>query len=96
MPALTLDSVVVASPQQVAASLGEEVVILGLEDGAYFGLRGVGARIWEFLGQPVRLRDVAARIVTEFDVDGPRCERDVLAFAEAMRSRHLIEVVREA
>jgi len=96
MPAILLDSVVTASTQQVAAVLGDEVIILGLDDGAYFGLRGVGARIWDLIKRPMRLRDVADVIVAEFAVDRERCERDLLAFAESLQRRQLIEVVPRA
>ncbi len=96
MSALTLDAVVSTSSQQVAAVLGDEVVILGLDEGAYFGLRSVGARVWEELRQPVRLGDVVDRIVAEFDVDRERCERDLLAFVASLVERHLVEVVRVA
>jgi len=89
---LTLESVVVASDQQVAALLGDEVVILGLAEGSYFALKGVGTRIWALLQQPVRLGDVADRLVAEFDVDRGRCERDLLALAGELEQRRLIEV----
>lgn len=96
MPFITLDSVVRASPQQVAAVLGDEVVILGIDEGAYFALRAVGARIWELFRAPVRLRDVVDCIEAEFDVERERCEQDLIAFTGALISRHLIEVVPDA
>lgn len=40
-------SISVAIPAQVLARrVGEEIVILNLESGVYFGLDPVGARIW--------------------------------------------------
>jgi len=93
MPALiSLDSVVAVSDQQVAAVLGDEVVILGLDEGAYFGLRAAGSRVWALIQQPQSLREVVEVLVTEFDVDRGRCEQDVLALVASLAARRLITV----
>jgi hypothetical protein len=45
MPEVTLDSIVVASPDQVSADLGGDAAILQLKDGVYYSLDPVGARM---------------------------------------------------
>ena len=89
---ISLDSLVTASDQQVAAVLGEEVVILGIEQGAYFGLRAVGSRIWELIQQPQTPRHIVDLLVEEFDVERSRCELDVLALVTSLAERGLITV----
>ena len=76
---LTLDSRVVASDEQVHTSLGDEAVILGLQDGVYYGLDAVGARVWALVAVPRRVSEIIALLVEEFDVSAERCERDVIA-----------------
>ncbi len=86
----------VAGDGQVSTDLGDEVLILSLASGDYHRLEGVGARIWEMLGRPVRVGDVRDAIAREYAVDAERCERDAVELLEELRRRGLIEVREEA
>ncbi|MBI2407096.1 MAG: PqqD family protein [Gemmatimonadetes bacterium] len=87
---LSLDDVLVVSTDQVSADLSGETVILGMREGAYFGVRDVGARIWALLQQPRRLAEVVAILADEYEVDAPTCEADVLAFAAELFESGLV------
>lgn len=87
---LTLDDTLVVSQNQVSADLSGEVVILGMKEGAYFGVDEAGARIWALLQTPRRLDDVVAMLVTEYDVPADQCAAEVLAFAEDLVGRGLV------
>jgi len=77
----------------VSCALGDEVVLLALDSGVYFGLEGVGVRIWELLsGGAGSARDICAALVSEYEVEPERCREDVLRFLEEMRSRGLIRL----
>lgn len=91
-PALTLQSVVAASPDQVSSDLAGETVLLSLTSAQYHGFAGVGARIWALLGSPVSVADICKAIVAEYAVDAATCERDVLAFLQQCIERGLVEV----
>ena len=45
-------SIVVASQEQVSCDLAEEVAILDVTSGIYYGLNTVGARIWQLVQEP--------------------------------------------
>jgi hypothetical protein len=89
---IALESVVVASKEQLASSIGGETVILGLESGRYYGVDGVSARVWQIIQEPKRVDDVCKTIVSEYDVDPQVCETDLLALLGQMADGHLIEV----
>lgn len=92
-PAVTLESVVRVSESQVSALLGDEVVILELKTGQYYGLEGIGPAVWKLIQQPSLVRDVRDSIVRSYDVEESVCERDLLAlFAELVR-RQILELV---
>jgi len=91
MPAsLSLDDAVVVSENQVSADLSGEVVILGMKEGAYFGVDAAGTRIWALLQTRQLLRDVVATLVGEYDVPEEQCASDVLAFVEDLVERGLV------
>jgi hypothetical protein len=82
----------VAADRQVSSQLGDETVILQLEDGVYYGLDPVGTRIWALLQEPRRIADIRDRIIEEYEVDPERCERDLLGLLDDLLGRRLIEL----
>ena len=90
--AITPDSVVAASRDQVSCELEGEAVILNLADEVYYGLDPVGARIWELIREPRCVAEVRDLVVAEFEVDAATAERDLLALLETLAERRLVEV----
>jgi Coenzyme PQQ synthesis protein D (PqqD) len=91
-PSLSLESVVVAATSQVSCSLGDESAILNMKNTVYYGLDPVGTRVWALLRQPRTIREMCDVIVDEYDVERPRCERDILELLEAMKAEGLVEL----
>ena len=89
---LDLGSIVVVVPNQVSADLGGEAVVLGLEKSMYYGLDGVGSRVWELIKQPQAVSSVRDTILDEYEVDRETCERDLLEFLGKLAAEGLIEV----
>jgi hypothetical protein len=89
---IALESVVVASKEQLASSIGGETVILGLQSGRYYGVDGVSARVWQIIQEPSRVLDICNAIVSEYEVDPQVCAADVLALLNQMADGRLIEV----
>ncbi len=89
---LSIHSIVVASPEQVSCPLGDESAILNLKNTVYYGLNSVGARVWELLQQPKSVGEIRDALLEEYEVEGERCERDLLDLLEKMRSEGLVEV----
>jgi len=91
-PPLSPDAVVVAARDQVSAELEGESVILSLADGVYYGLDGVGARIWELLREPRRAAELLDAITAEFDVDAGTAWRDLSGLLADLAARRLVEI----
>ena len=78
-------------PSQVISRLvDDETVVLDLESGMYFGLDGVGKRIWESLAEGRRLGEIVTIIVGEYEVDESQAQQDVLSFAHELVERGLL------
>lgn len=89
-------ALVAAVPGQVWCDLQGEAAVIALESGTFYGFDGVGTRIWEMLQEPIRVSDITAAIVREYDVEAPNCENDTLAFLEKLLDEHLIEIKQRA
>lgn len=90
---LSLDTIVVVSPEQVSCDVADEAVLLSMRDGQYYGLNGVGASIWRLIQQPRPIRDVRDALLQEYeDVDSAECERALMEFLREMTALALVEL----
>ena len=81
----------VAIPAQVMArQVGEEIVILDLAGGSYFGLDPVGARIWELMGEGKTLAEISETMLEEYEVERAQLETDVLRITGELLERGLV------
>ena len=86
------DSVAVVS-DQVSCDVGDELIILSLRQGAYYGLDPVGARVWKLLQEAPRTPSALCdAIADEYDVEYGRCQEDVMRLLEQLRDERLIEI----
>jgi hypothetical protein len=95
MPAespIAMQSVVTIATDLVSSGLADEVVILNLRSGVYHGLEAVGARVWEMIQAPVAVDAVRDALLSEYDVEPARCEQDLLALIEDLKSHGLLEI----
>lgn len=83
---------VVAAGDVLASEFGDELIILNLRDGVYYGLEDVGARIWQLLQRPISVAALRDALVTEFEVDPARCEQDVLTLLADLAGKGLVEI----
>ena len=78
---INLDTHLSVPPQVMSRLVGDETVLLDLASGIYFGLDGVGKRIWESVTEGCSLGETAAVIAAEFEVDEVQAKSDLMAFA---------------
>lgn len=89
---LTRTSLVVSTNRMVAAEVGEEIIMLHLESGLYFGLEGVGVRVWNLLQEPTTLADIARVLVEEYEVETEDCHRELIRLVSDLLAERLVEV----
>lgn len=91
--ALQLDSIVVQDSEPIASKVDDEVVMLSIREGAYFGLGLIGSEIWALIASPRRVDELCADLLSKFEVDASTCEREVVAFLDTLVARGLVRVV---
>jgi len=90
------ETMVVQSRDPVAVEVDQAVVMMGLDQGKYYGLEGVGGRIWALIEQPRSVRDVCDALVAEYDVEPGVCLREVTSFLTELAREKLVRVADEA
>ena len=56
--------------------LGDEVVILKLDTGIYFGLDRVGTRIWTLIADGRKREEILQTVATQYNASPDQVERD--------------------
>lgn len=94
---LSLEATVVPTRDLVSSALDDEVVILNLGDGAYYGLNPVAARIWELLHERRTVAAIRDQLLAEYDgVDVEDCSRAVLSLLDDLVTSGLARVEPQA
>jgi hypothetical protein len=84
------------TPSVRAVSMDGELVMMGEEQGEYYGLRDVAALLWQHLEQPRTLEELCGLVAEEYAVTAEGCRADVRAFLDQLRAKDLVEAVPEA
>lgn len=78
--------------QQIASQVGDEIVILNHNKGAYYGLDEVGALVWNNLEQEPKTLDALCEVViSEYDIDKETCQEDIELLLKDLISEKLVE-----
>lgn len=78
------------NPDVVCRELEGEAVLLHLGTGVYFGLNGVGTRIWQLIGEGRTAAEIVDVLALEYDADRATIAADVNALIAALENKQLI------
>lgn len=70
--------------------LDGEAVLLELDTGRYFGLNGIGTRMWLLLLEHGRVEPAYHTLLGEYEVAEDRLCGELLGFVNCLASRHLL------
>jgi hypothetical protein len=85
--AISDTTILARAVEVIATEVDGEAVVMNIERGQCYGFDAIGTRIWTSLERPMRVGELCAVLVGEYDVDAETCRRDV--------ARLLGELVRE-
>jgi len=87
-----LNARVKARQEQVSCDLGDEAVVLNLEDGAYYGLNEVAARVWKLVQEPRTVVEIRDSLLEVYEVNIDSCTQDLLILIAQLQEWKLIEI----
>lgn len=89
---VSLNSLVRQGGDFISANMDGELVMMSIEKGNYYGLEGIGGRIWQLIEMPTKVSALCDTLQEEFDVGKSDCEADTLEFLNELAEQGLIEV----
>lgn len=90
---LTPDTTIIRSDQILQTAVGDEIVALDGEKGAYYGADGVAADILQMLDKQISVGEIVAQLIANYDVDQSQCEADVMAFLGDLLEKDVIKII---
>ena len=77
----------------VQSKIGEEVVMLDMESGFYFGLNSVASVIWVLLAEEIGFEQLINQLLAQFEVERSICEADTQELLDQMLEKNIIRKV---
>ena len=74
----------------IQSKIGDEVVMLDVESGFYFGLNSVGSVIWSHLSELISFEELIQKLSSQFDVDLEICSKDTSEFLDQLLEKKII------
>lgn len=80
----------VPSEQALESRVGDETVLLHLENGAYYGIDPIGTRIWQLLKEGHDPLAICGAITLEYEVAPDVAESDVRRFLSDLMTHAIV------
>ncbi len=87
------ETLLAVGADQICCPLDDEIIVLHIVTGTYYGLKDVAAAVWKLLQErPRTFAEICAQITREYDVDDTRCQTDLRELVAQLTTAGLIEL----
>jgi hypothetical protein len=91
-PELNRYCVVQRDPEVIAAEADQDLVMVSIANGSYYGISDVARAIWETIENPKKISDIIDDLASKYDVDHSKCEEQTLSFLRDLLAERLLQV----
>lgn len=93
MSNLDLDTLLQRNSGMVWANMDGDLVMLEADSEYYYGIGGIGPRIWDLLEQPMSIAHLSDVVCSKFRVEEEQCRKDLLVFLGQLLDAGLVQRV---
>lgn len=87
---LNSETLIARNKDILANLVGDEVVMMDMGKGKYFGVNKTGSYIWQLLEQPATIGELCDRLVADFGISKEQCTNELKPFIEQMQKENII------
>src|SRR5580658_5282098 len=73
----------------VANKLGEEMVMMDMDNGDFITMNKVGADIWSLAAEPISVKDLIQKLLDLYNITEDQCMRETITFLSASREQNM-------
>jgi len=77
----------------IQSKIGDEVVMLDMDSGFYFGLNSVASIIWGKLEKEMSIDEIISDLLNDYNIDKLTCEEETKDFLEQLLEKNIIKEV---
>ncbi len=92
---LSLATLIERGDDVIDAIAGDDIVMVRIASGSYYGVADVGRDIWDAVKTPTTVGAIVAKLLDKYDVEPATCEADTIAFLDELLLEELVRVRRE-
>jgi hypothetical protein len=89
---LTLNAIIQRNSEVIAAEVDQDLIMVSVVTGHYYGVSDVAREIWDTIEQPKRISDLVNDLTASYNIDPASCEEQTLSFLEALLNEGLLQV----
>lgn len=89
---ITSQTALVRADTFMTAEMDDDLVMMSLENNAYFGLDDIGKAIWELLETPTTIEALCDSLLDRYDVEPAQCRADVIAFLTELHNEGMVRL----
>lgn len=94
MKEISIDSVVQRKDDHLIVSeLGDEIVMMDIENGSYISLNKTGRIIWEQIERPVEVGIIIRNLMEMFPVEEKTCTYETLDFLNKIAEQKALRII---
>lgn len=83
-PRYTQNTDIIGSP------IDDEMVMMDVDKGSYFGLNSMGSEIWNLIEEPKTIKQLVDALIDEYEVSRDECKTEVTKFIDTLVDVDLI------
>jgi len=72
--------------------LGDEIVLMDIQQGQYININPVGRSVWDKLATPVAVKDLITSLKEEYEISAAQCEEETLKFLQKIGQHNMLIV----
>jgi hypothetical protein len=89
---LTLNSTIQRDTEVIAAEADQDLIMVSLATGHYYGLSDIAREIWDAIEHPRTISDLIDDLRAIYQIDTSSCTDQTLSFLEALLEEGLLQV----
>jgi hypothetical protein len=82
----------IRAQEMLSTEIDQETVLMSIDAGAYYGLKGTAQIIWEKLETPLSFSALVDALVKEYEITPEACASDLQGFLAEMEREGLLRV----
>lgn len=85
--------ILIRNEKLLASEVGDDLVMMSIEDGKYFAMNKTGARIWNLLAAQMTYNDLCKTLSNTFHIPISQCFEEVDPFVEELLREKIISQI---